>query len=149
MPQPTKKLIRVLVVDDSSIVRQLVSNGLAQHPEIEVVGEAVDGLDALTKIARLRPDVVTLDVEMPRLNGIAVLERVVGKMPVKFLMVSTLTQSGAQVTFEALRKGAIDYITKPQTASKTALPSFRRELHQKVLAVARSLGTGRPWRPAW
>jgi two-component system chemotaxis response regulator CheB len=139
MPQPAaKRLIRVLVVDDSALVRSLIRKGLAQHPEIEVVGEAVDGVDAITQITRLRPDVVTLDVEMPRLNGIGVLERVVGKMPVKFLMVSTLTQSGAQVTFEALRKGAVDYVTKPQMASQTAMPTFRQELHEKVVTVARS-----------
>lgn len=134
----TSRLIRVLVVDDSALVRSLIRRGLSQHPEIEVVGEAVDGIDALAKIARFRPDVVTLDVEMPRMNGIGVLERVVGKMPVRFLMVSTLTQTGAQVTFEALRKGAVDYVTKPQLASQTALPTFQQELHRKLITVARS-----------
>lgn len=129
--------IRVLIVDDSALIRSVLRSGLAQHPLIEVVGMASDGLDALTKIKALRPDVVTLDIEMPRLNGIGVLERVVGKAPVSFVMVSTLTQSGAQVTFEALHKGAVDYITKPQASGKAAMPEFREQLLHKVIAAAR------------
>lgn len=130
-------VIRVLVVDDSAIIRSLVRGALSQHPQIEVVGLASDGLDAIEKIRALRPDIVTLDIEMPRLNGIGVLDRVAGRAPVKFLMVSTLTQAGAQVTFEALNKGAIDYITKPQAAGAAAAARFREELVEKVLAVAR------------
>jgi two-component system chemotaxis response regulator CheB len=118
-------MIRVLVVDDSAIIRAIIGRALTQDPLIEVIGTAVDGIDALTKIRSLRPDVVTLDVEMPRLNGIGVLERVVGKAPVNFLMVSTLTQVGARVTFEALQKGAVDYIAKPTAAGKAAYRSSR------------------------
>jgi two-component system chemotaxis response regulator CheB len=132
--------IRVLVVDDSPMIRAILRSGLAQHPQIEVVGVAVDGADALTKIKALRPDVVTLDIEMPRLNGIGVLERVVGKAPVSFVMVSTLTQAGAQITFEALHKGAADYIAKPQASGRAALPEFREQLVAKVLAAARLKG---------
>jgi len=143
----TGKKIRVLVVDDSAIVRSLIRGTLSQHPQIEVVGVAADGLEALTQIRALRPDVVTLDVEMPRLNGIAVLERVVGKAPVNFLMVSTLTQTGAQITFEALNKGAVDYITKPQPGNQSGLPEFRKQLIEKVLTAAR-LRTGRRRAPA-
>ncbi len=130
-------VIRVLVVDDSAIVRALVRSALSQHPQIEVVGLASDGLDAVAKIRSLRPDVVTLDIEMPRLNGIGVLERLAGRAPVKFLMVSTLTQAGARITFEALNKGAIDYITKPQATGPAATATFRKQLVDKVLAVAR------------
>jgi len=131
-------MIRVLVVDDSAIIRAIIGRALTQDPLIEVIGTAVDGIDALTKIRSLRPDVVTLDVEMPRLNGIGVLERVVGKAPVNFLMVSTLTQAGARVTFEALQKGAVDYIAKPTAAGKAALPEFKAQLIQKVRAAARA-----------
>ncbi|HPM24989.1 MAG TPA: response regulator, partial [Phycisphaerae bacterium] len=131
-------MIRVLVVDDSAIIRAIIGRALTQDPLIEVIGTAVDGIDALTKIRSLRPDVVTLDVEMPRLNGIGVLERVVGKAPVNFLMVSTLTQVGARVTFEALQKGAVDYIAKPTAAGKAALPEFKAQLIQKVRAAARA-----------
>ncbi len=133
-------LIRVLIVDDSAVIRSIIRSALATDPQIEVVGMAADGADALTKIAQLRPDVVTLDVEMPRMNGLAVLDRAAGKVPVSFLMVSTLTQAGAQITFEALRKGAVDYITKPQSAAKAALPDFREELLVKVRAAARCKG---------
>ena len=137
------KLIRVLIVDDSALIRSVLRSGLAQHPEIEVVGVAADGVDALEKIRILQPDVVTLDIEMPRLNGIGVLERVVGKAPVSFLVVSTLTQSGAQITFEALQKGAVDYITKPDASYKAAVPEFRRQLLEKVIAAARAKGRRR------
>lgn len=130
--------VRVLVVDDSALIRSLLRSGLSQHPEIEVVGVAVDGLDALEKIRALRPDVVTLDIEMPRMNGMTVLERVVGKAPVSFVMVSTLTQAGARITFEALDKGAVDYVTKPQASTRAGLPDFRRQLTQKVINAARA-----------
>lgn len=136
-------LVRVLVVDDSAVVRSLVRGAPSRHPQIEVVGLAVDGVDALKKIAALRPDVVTLDIEMPRLNGIGVLDRAAGKVPVSFVMVSTLTQTGARVTFEALNKGAFDYVTKPQTAGKVARPEFQKNLQQKVLAAARAKGRTR------
>jgi len=136
-------IIRVLVVDDSAIIRSLLRHGLSQHPQIEVVGTANDGLDALTKIKSLRPDVVTLDVEMPRLNGLGVLKRVVGKAPVSFVMVSTLTQAGAQITFEALEMGALDYVAKPQAASKTGMPEFRKQLIEKVINAARARKRGR------
>jgi two-component system, chemotaxis family, protein-glutamate methylesterase/glutaminase len=129
--------IRVLVVDDSAMIRSLLRSGLSQHPMIDVVGVAVDGLDALAKIKALRPDVVTLDIEMPQLNGIGVLERVVGKAPVSFVMVSTLTQAGARITFEALRKGAVDYVTKPQAGNRAGNAEFQDTLREKVLTAAR------------
>lgn len=130
--------IRVLVVDDSALIRSVLRSGLSQHPQIDVVGMAVDGVDALSKIRSLRPDVVTLDIEMPRLNGIGVLERVVGKAPVNFVIVSTLTQVGGRITFEALNKGAVDYITKPEASGRTTLAAFRQQLIEKVLAAARA-----------
>ncbi len=129
--------VRVLIIDDSSIVRSILRGALSQHPHIEVVGLARDGHEGLAKIAELRPDVVTLDVEMPRLNGIRVLERVPAKAPVAFVMVSTLTQSGAQITMEALQKGAFDFVTKP-TRGLGQSPEFRERLFEKVLAAARS-----------
>jgi two-component system, chemotaxis family, protein-glutamate methylesterase/glutaminase len=135
--------IRVLVVDDSAMMRALIRSTLTQNPQIEVVGTANDGIDALAKIKTLQPDVVTLDVEMPRLNGIGVLERVVGKAPVSFVMVSTLTQAGGRVTFEALQKGAVDYITKPQASGRSARPEFQEQLHAKVIAAARAKGRRR------
>lgn len=134
----TERLIRVLIVDDSAVIRGLLQRALAQ-PGINVVGAARDGTEALQAIARLKPDVVTLDVEMPRLNGIGVLERVVGKAPVAFVMVSTLTQAGAQVTFEALRKGAFDYVTKPE-ATRVSRAEFEKKILAKVRSAASSQG---------
>ena len=132
--------IRTLIVDDSAVVRTILKTALQQHPQIEVVGSAEDGFEALKQIATLKPDVVTLDVEMPKLNGIGVLERVVGKAPVGFVMVSTLTQSGAQITFEALRKGAFDFVAKPQSGGFAGLPQFRERLYEKVIGAARARG---------
>lgn len=134
--------VRVLVVDDSALIRNLLKRALDQHAQIEVVGQAVDGVDALQKIAALRPDVVTLDVEMPRLNGIGVLQRAAGKVPVSFVMVSTLTEAGARVTLEALRIGAFDYVTKPQGAG-AANKEFQADVHRKVLAAAKAKGRAR------
>ena len=135
--------IRTLIVDDSRLVRTILRTTLLQHPNIEVVGDACDGIEALEKIAALKPDVVTLDVEMPRLNGIGVLQRVVGKAPVGFVMVSTLTQAGARITFEALQKGAFDYVAKPKTGGFAGMPAFRERLHEKVLGAAKARGRQR------
>lgn len=134
--------IRVLIVDDSALIRSVLRASLVQHPHIEVVGQAVDGLDALARIDALRPDVVTLDVEMPRLNGIGVLERIASRADLSALMVSTLTQAGARVTMEALQKGAFDYIAKPQRGFAGS-PEFRKTLHDKVVAAAHGKGRRR------
>ncbi len=131
--------IRVLVVDDSNFVQTVIKAALAGHPEIEVVGVACDGVEGLQMISRLRPDVVTLDVEMPRMNGIQVLERAAGKVPVSFLMVSTLTQAGARITFDALERGAFDYVSKP-TKGITAKAEFRKELYEKIVGAYRAKG---------
>jgi len=132
--------VRVVIVDDSAVVRSILKAVLSQHPGIEVVGFARDGVEGLQKIAALRPDVVTLDVEMPNMNGLEVLDRLAGKLPVSFLMCSTLTQAGARTTFEALQKGAFDYVPKPQRGGFAGDPEFRSQLHEKVLAAARAKG---------
>lgn len=126
------------MVDDSAVVRTILCHAMACDPRIKVVGQAKDGRDALVKIRSLRPDVVTLDVEMPNLNGLAVLERVPSSTPVAFLMVSSLTQSGAQVTMEALRKGAFDFVAKPRACAMTGSSGFRERLCERVLAAARN-----------
>ena len=136
--------IRTLIVDDSVFVRTILRTALSQHPRIEVVGFASDGVEAIQKIKSLRPDVVTLDVEMPRMNGMMVLERVAGKVPVAFLMISTLTQAGARITFEALEKGAYDYVAKPKTGGFAGLPGFKERIHQKIIEAAQSKGRRRP-----
>lgn len=130
---------RVLIVDDSALVRAILQRAISRHPSFEVVGQANDGQDALRKIEDLKPNVVTLDVEMPGMNGLQVLERVTDPNVV-FLMCSTLTQQGARVTMEALRKGAFDYVTKPDQGSGSAQTDFQDQLITKVLAASRARG---------
>jgi two-component system chemotaxis response regulator CheB len=136
--------VRVLVVDDSVVVRRLVGDALSSTPGIEVVGTASSGAVALAKIPSVRPDVVTLDVEMPGLNGIETLTRIrqrYQKLPV--IMFSTLTERGASTTLEALSLGASDYVTKPTNSESLAdsMEHVRRELVAKILALASGRST--------
>lgn len=132
----SRNLIRVLVVDDSPTMRGLISAALRRDPEIEVVGTACDPLEAREAIKRLTPDVITLDVEMPNMNGLEFLEKIMRLRPMPVVMVSTLTQAGAEVTLAALEMGAIDAVGKP-SAGVTALEAFA-ELTEKVKTAARS-----------
>lgn len=105
--------IRVLIVDDSVVIRRLVTHALEQDPALEVVGSASNGAIALQRIPQLNPDVLTLDIEMPEMDGIATLKQVRSSYPqIRVIMFSTLTERGADITFEALRCGADDYVTK-------------------------------------
>jgi two-component system chemotaxis response regulator CheB len=126
--------IRVLVVDDSRLLRQIIVDSLAAIPNIQVVGEAGDGEEALRLIRRLNPDVVTLDIQMPQMDGIATLDAIMAERPVPVVMVSSLTQRGAEVTFEALARGALDYVPKPEgTGAGRAFPA---ELVRKIRLAA-------------
>ncbi|NBB15051.1 chemotaxis-specific protein-glutamate methyltransferase CheB [Caulobacter sp. SLTY] len=127
--------VRVLVVDDSATMRGLISASLRRDPEIEVVGSAGDPLEARAAIKALDPDVITLDVEMPNMNGIDFLERLMRLRPMPVVMVSTLTQRGAEITLEALEIGAVDCVGKPVGAH--AGDGFDR-LAEKVKAAARA-----------
>ena len=105
--------IRVLVVDDSVVIRRLVTQALSQHPSIEIVGSAANGTIALQRLAHFNPDVVTLDIEMPDMDGLEVLRHIRRDAPsTRVIMFSTLTERGAEITFEALALGADDYVTK-------------------------------------
>lgn len=131
--------IRVLVVDDSVVVRKLLCEALASVPEIEVVGSASSGHLALSKIPQLHPDAITLDVEMPGMNGIQTLAEIRRLYPkITVIMCSTLTERGAAVTLEALSLGAADYVTKPTSARslEQAMASVRQELSTKILSLA-------------
>jgi two-component system chemotaxis response regulator CheB len=112
------KKARVLIVDDSSTMRGLIAAALARDPEIEVVGEAEDPLQARQAIKALNPDVVTLDVEMPNMSGLAFLEKIMRLRPMPVIMVSTLTSRGAEETIKALEIGAIDCIEKPRPGNE-------------------------------
>ena len=127
-----KNKIRVLVVDDSALVRQLLSHGLGMDPAIEVVGSANDPYMARDRIIELKPDVLTLDVEMPRMDGVEFLRRLMPQHPLPVVMVSSLTQRGKQITIEALEAGAVDFVAKPTTNMAQGLAGMMHELRAKV-----------------
>jgi two-component system chemotaxis response regulator CheB len=129
-------VVRVLVVDDSPTMRGLITAALRRDPEIDVVGTAADPLEAREAIKRLNPDVITLDVEMPNMNGLEFLEKIMRLRPMPVVMVSTLTQAGADVTVAALEIGAVDAVGKPMDGT-SAVTAFA-ELAAKVKAAARS-----------
>ncbi len=138
-----KSLIKVLVVDDSALMRKLVPQMLAQDPEISVVGTAMDGEFALRRIARLRPDVVTLDLNMPRMDGLQVLRRLQQHHPqVNAIVLSAHSTEGASATFKALQLGAVDFLAKP--AGSLKIGSVARELIAKVKAVAEAARVALP-----
>lgn len=130
--------IRVLIVDDSATARTVLKDVLSKDPEIEIIGTAPDAYVARDKIIQLKPDVVCLDVEMPRMDGISFLRKLMKYFPTPVLMVSSLTQSGAQVTFDALEAGAIDYIAKPHSNIYDGIDKIQKELISKVKMVASS-----------
>ncbi|WP_043439989.1 response regulator, partial [Cupriavidus sp. HPC(L)] len=106
--------IKVLCVDDSALIRSLMTEIINSQPDMEVVGTAPDPLVAREMIKRLNPDVLTLDVEMPRMDGLDFLERLMRLRPMPVLMVSSLTERGSEITMRALELGAVDFITKPK-----------------------------------
>jgi two-component system chemotaxis response regulator CheB len=130
--------VRVLIVDDSALMRQLLASLLAEDPEIEVVDAAPDPLVAREMIKALNPDVVTLDVEMPRMDGLTFLRKIMTLRPMPVVMISTLTQAGAEVTLEALEAGAVDFVAKPTNAAAAAMATLGAELRDKVKAAART-----------
>ena len=107
------KPIKVLIVDDSAIVRKLLADGLKGETDIEVVGGAGDPFVARDMILRLEPDVLTLDIEMPRMDGLSFLRRLMTYRPMPVIIISSLTQSGSAATIDALRAGAVDVLAKP------------------------------------
>src|SRR5262249_53220011 len=134
--QPERKKTRVLVVDDSALMRKLISSLLEKDREIEVIATAIDGCFALTKVERLRPDVVTLDVDMPRMDGMTALAEMVSKYRTPVVMLSSLTTRGAALTMQALEKGAVDFVCKPESAARLA--EMAEELISKVKTAARA-----------
>lgn len=125
-------MISVLVVDDSAFMRHTIANRLLNAPDIKVVGSARDGIDALEKIKELKPDVVTLDVEMPRMDGLTALKIIMQESPCPVVMLSALTREGAVATLRALELGAIDFVPKPSRALSLDMDAIRDELLAKV-----------------
>ncbi len=124
--------IRVLVIDDSALIRQMLTEILNSRDDIEVVGSAEDPLVAREKIKQLSPDVLTLDIEMPKMTGLQFLKNLMRLRPMPVVMVSTLTERGAPETLEALELGAVDYICKPKAKTETKLRIFADDLVDKV-----------------
>lgn len=133
----SSKPVRVLVVDDSALVRQLLTSVLEQDRTIEVVGTASDPYIARNKIKELNPDVLTLDVEMPRMDGLTFLRNLMRLHPMPVVMVSSLTERGADITLEALELGAVDFVTKPKVDIAHEFESYQQELIDKIHAAAR------------
>jgi two-component system, chemotaxis family, protein-glutamate methylesterase/glutaminase len=138
--------IRVLVVDDSALMRKLIPSILARDPEIEVVGTAMDGEFALKKIEELRPDVVTLDLEMPRMDGMETLRLIMRRAPLPVILFSTHSKEGAYSTLKALALGAVDFIAKPTDAAAGHLEKIADVLIEKIKVAKRA--TGRKLPPA-
>ena len=134
---------RVLVVDDSPTMRGLIAAALGRDPDIDVVGFAADPIEAREAIKRLEPDVLTLDIEMPNMNGLAFLERLMRLKPMPVVMVSTLTQAGADVTLAALELGAVDCIAKPSNGDAM------REALEHLADVVKNAARSRPRAPSY
>ena len=130
--------IKVLCVDDSALIRDLLSEIINSQPDMEVVAVAPDPLVARDLIKRYNPDVLTLDVEMPRMDGIDFLERLMRLRPMPVLMVSSLTQSGSEVTLRALELGALDFVAKPSLGIRSGMLEYAEEIAEKIRAAARS-----------
>ncbi len=138
------ELIRVLVVDDSALMRKLIPAILSRDPLIEVVGTAMDGAFALKKIEELQPDVVTLDLEMPRMDGMETLRMIMRRAPLPVILFSTHSKEGAYSTFKALALGAVDFVAKPKDAAAGNLDAIADVLIEKIKVAKRASGRKLP-----
>jgi two-component system chemotaxis response regulator CheB len=147
MSVPAGRRIRVLVVDDSALVRQAITEALGRDPELEVVGSACDPYVAREKIAQLDPDVLTLDLEMPRMDGLTFLRILMRHHPLPVVVVSSLTQQGSRAAMEALEAGAIDVLAKPDGTMSIGNLGERLAFHVKAAAAAARPRAGAGGRP--
>lgn len=130
--------IRVLIADDSALMRRILKEMLSSDPQIEVVDTARDGEEAVVKSLEQRPDVITMDVNMPKMDGLTALQHILLKAPCAVVMVSSLTQEGALTTLEALELGAVDFVAKPDGTVSLGIRHLREEIIAKVKAAARA-----------
>ena len=131
-------LIKVLIVDDSALMRKMITQMLSEDSEIKVIGTARDGEEAIVKARELRPDVITMDINMPRLDGLTALQYIVHENICPVLMLSSLSQQGAAITFEALELGAFDYVAKPGGTISLNLKEIKKDLITKVKLASKS-----------
>lgn len=129
------KKIRVLVVDDSALLREILSDLVESSPDMELVGTAANGEQALARVEAKQPDVVTLDVQMPKMDGLATLEALFARRPIPVVMVSSLTSFGAETTFDALQRGAVDYVAKPD-GNFESKAIWRQDILRKIRVAA-------------
>lgn len=137
--------IQVLIVDDSALIRQILTEIVNSQPDMRVVGVAGDPFVARERIKALNPDVITLDVEMPRMDGIAFLEKLMQLRPMPVVMISSLTERGAQTTLRALELGAVDFVTKPKIDIGTGMQAYADTIAEKIRIAAKA--RIRPYRP--
>jgi two-component system, chemotaxis family, protein-glutamate methylesterase/glutaminase len=136
--EPKSQKIRVLVVDDSALARKILVEGFSKDPQIEVIGAARDPFKALEILSQDRPDVITLDVEMPGMDGVTFLRKYMPQYPIPTIIVSSLTEKGKQVSLDALEAGAVDVVTKPTIGVVDGLPAMMSDLCARVKAAARA-----------
>ncbi|MFQ5687907.1 MAG: chemotaxis response regulator protein-glutamate methylesterase [Candidatus Scalindua sp.] len=129
---------KVLIVDDSAVVRKILSSALSKYQDIEIVGTAPDPFIARNKILQFKPDVLTLDVEMPRMDGITFLRKLMTHYPIPTVMVSSLTQAGCDATLQALEVGAVDFVAKPTSRLGSDVGDVIDELHTKIKQASRA-----------
>src|ERR1700752_3934110 len=129
---------RVLIIDDSALVRSLLTEIVNREPDLEAIGAAPDPLVAREMIRALSPDVLTLDIEMPKMDGLDFLERLMRLRPTPVVMVSTLTERGAEVTLRALELGAVDFIAKPKLGIAAGLGALGHDICEKIRIAARA-----------
>lgn len=130
--------VRVLIIDDSLVIRNVLTEILNSSPAIEVVGTAEDPLIAREMIKQLNPDVLTLDIEMPRMDGITFLRNLMRLRPMPVVMISALTESNAEVTLTALALGAVDFIAKPTGDTEEGMNDYAEEIIAKVITAAKA-----------
>lgn len=128
--------ISVMIVDDSSFFRTRIRGLIDSHPQLQVIGEATNGREAIDKAVRLKPDVITMDYEMPMMDGISAVREIMNRQPTPILMFSSLTQSGARVTLDALDAGAVDYLPKSYENVADGPAALKKALCEKIIAIA-------------
>lgn len=130
------ELIRVLIIDDSAFMRKMIADLLSSDPQIEVIGTARNGDDGLKKITELMPDVVTLDVEMPIMDGISTLKHIMDASPLPVIMLSSVTKEGSSKTIQAISNGAVDFVQKPSGSISLDIEKIKQELIKKVITAS-------------
>jgi len=130
-------MVKVLIVDDSSFMRNALTSMLSSDPEIKIVGTAKDGLEAIEKVGSLKPDIVTMDVEMPKMDGLTALKQIMEKYPLPVIMVSSMTAEGAKITLDALDLGAVDFIPKNLSELSLNILKIRDILIEKVKQISK------------